>query len=134
MVDINLISSKFQIIAVLDSKAYESYTENLLRHLKFSWINKISHFMILRNLLSSLFSRPVPPTQTEYFLPAMGDWENHPWKERGQQITQNHEMERACSYQDKIIELIVNSWFDHLHVSYEKSNRVWDSTSFPLHP
>ena len=33
----------------------------------------LSHFMILRYLLSSLFSRPDPPTQAEYFLPAFGE-------------------------------------------------------------
>ena len=29
--------------------------------------------MILRHLLSSLFLRRVPPTQAEYFLPALGE-------------------------------------------------------------
>ena len=33
----------------------------------------LSHFMILRYLLSSLFSQPVFPTQAEYFLPALGE-------------------------------------------------------------
>ena len=37
----------------------------------------------------SLFSRVVLPTEAENILPAMG---NRPWKERGQQIMQNHEM------------------------------------------
>ena len=33
----------------------------------------LSHFRILRYLLSSLFSRSVPQPQAEYFLPALGD-------------------------------------------------------------
>ena len=41
-----------------------------------SWTD-ISDFMILRYLLSSLFSRPVPPTQAEYFCL---HWENRPQK------------------------------------------------------
>ena len=31
------------------------------------------HFMILRYLFTSLFSRPVPPTQVVYFLPVLGE-------------------------------------------------------------
>ena len=33
----------------------------------------LSHFMILRYLLSSLFSRVVCPTRAEYFLPELGE-------------------------------------------------------------
>ena len=52
-------------------------------------------------------------------------WENHPWKKRGQQITQNHEMGQACTCDAQLsnfAQLVQWTWMN------TRPYTIWSST------